>query len=81
VTREEFNSWAESPATRWVFRAIVRASELQKEEWDRVSWQDGSADPLVLHTLRTRADAYLGLIETPYERLCELNGEEPEEEA
>lgn len=79
MTREEFNTWAESPATQWVFRAIQRASVLQKEEWDRVSWQDGNADPLVLHTLRTRADAYEGLRETSYERFCELLDIEPKE--
>lgn len=81
MDKEAFQAWAESPATRWVFRAVERASELQKEEWDRVSWQQGQADPILLTELRTRADAYKGLIETPYERFCELLGEEPKEES
>lgn len=63
--------------TQWVFRAVSRAAELQKDEWLRLSWGQGEADPLLLCELRTRADAYLGLRETGYERWCELNGEDP----
>jgi hypothetical protein len=75
MTREDFESWVENPATQWVFRAVLNASRLQKEEWERASWDEGKADQLLLTELRTRADAYLGIAETPYERFCELNGE------
>ncbi|MDB5584305.1 MAG: hypothetical protein JWR80_9481 [Bradyrhizobium sp.] len=79
MTAEEFQAWAENPVTKWVFKAVKRASELQKDAWDKASWDEGEADPLLLTELRARADAYLAIVETPYERMCELNDEEPKE--
>lgn len=76
MTRDDFEAWAESPVTQWVFRAVRNAAQLQKEDWDRRSWENGEADPLALVELRARADAYSAIAETPYERMCELNGEE-----
>lgn len=54
-----------------------RGSEAQKSEWLARSWQGGEADPLTLCELRTRADAYLAIEETAYERWCELHGVDP----
>jgi hypothetical protein len=44
------------------------------------SWAKGEADPELLIELRTRADAYLALVETEYEQWCEALGEPPQDE-
>jgi hypothetical protein len=62
-----------------VFAAIDDAAAAQRDAWIEKSWEGGQADPRELIELRTRADAYRGLIETPYERWAELNGVEPVE--
>ena len=79
MTREEFEAWVESPATQWVFRAVTAGAEAQKGHWLSTSWEGGVADQSALIELRSRADAYMALVETPYERFCELLGVEPKE--
>lgn len=76
-TSEEFLQWRDHPVTKWAFRAVQAAAEAQKAGWLTQSWEANNPDPLVLCELRTRADAYLALYETPYEMWCELNGQEP----
>lgn len=79
MTREEFESWAESPATQWVFEAIKAAAEMQKEHWLSISWEGEVADQRELDRAKVRADAYMALVETPYERFCQMMGVEPKE--
>lgn len=67
----------EHPVTKWVQEACQRASDAQKEEWDKVTWDGGQCDPLMLMELRTRADAYRALAETPYEGWCAVLEVEP----
>ena len=77
---EEFQAWRDHPLTRWVFLALERASEAQREDWLRRSWEAGEADPLALVELRTRADAYRAPFETTYEAFCEMLNETPRAE-
>lgn len=79
MTREEFEAWTESPATRWVFEAVKKAAQLQKEHWLSESWDGEVADQRELDRCKVRADAYLALVETPYERFCMMLGVEPKE--
>lgn len=74
---EEFTRWRDDRVTQWIFRAILSGAEANKAAWVQASWDNGAASPALLQELRTRADAYMALIETPYDGWCELNEEEP----
>lgn len=73
ITEDDFLIWREHPVTKWVFAAIERGAEAQREEWVRMSWDGGQSDPLALLSLRERADAYRALMDTCFERWSELN--------
>jgi hypothetical protein len=77
ITAEEFARWRDDRVTRWVFRAFAICADENKAEWITASWEQGVSNPLMLAELRTRADAYRAVIDTPYEAHCETNGDEP----
>lgn len=72
-TQDEFSAWADHPVTRYVAAAWEAAALAQREAWTDSSWNSGTADPLMLTELRTRADAYSAFLETGLERYVELN--------
>lgn len=80
MTRDQWESWLEHPATKVVFLAARSMSERQREAWISASWEAGHSDPLLLTELRSRADAYAALHETTYEQWCEAAGIEVEPE-
>lgn len=63
--------------TQWVLEVLRESANSHKAEWDRVSWEGGKSDPLLLCELRTRADAYRAIEETAYEGWCERAGVDP----
>jgi hypothetical protein len=75
-TAEEFARWRDDGVTQWVMRAVQTAAEQNKAAWMKASWENGAASPALLQELRTRADAYLALAESPYETWAEWNGDE-----
>lgn len=77
MTNEDFERWRDDAVTRWVFAAIEKAAEENKQTWLEASWNNGNANPAALNELRTRADAYRALIDTSFEGWCETLGEEP----
>ena len=81
ITKDEFQRWYENPVSKWVFAAVEQAALKQSEAWMEKSWGSGVADPYELVTLRTRADAYRALFETPFEQWQEMNGESDANEA
>lgn len=62
---EDFAQWCEHPMTRFVATAFAAAAEAQRRAWLARSWEHGEADQNKLTELRTRADAYLALLQTP----------------
>jgi hypothetical protein len=74
---EEFTRWRDDRVTQWVFRSFAMIADENKAEWITASWDNGVADPLFLAELRTRADAYRAIFETPYEAHCTTLGDEP----
>lgn len=70
VTAEEYQGWLEHPVSQWVLAALAKGSEAQKAHWTQMSWEQGTADPLLLNELRTRADAYRAISEASYEDWC-----------
>lgn len=74
---EEFSRWRDDPVTRWIFAAIAKGAEQNRDQWMQMSWEAGEANPLALTELRTRADAYRALTDTPYDGWCETHGESP----
>ena len=76
ITMDDFLRWRDNPVTQWVFEAAEKGALAQSEFWMDRSWGAGECDPLELHTLRARADAYRALHETPYERWVELHGDD-----
>jgi hypothetical protein len=77
-TRDEFKAWRDDPTTLFVFAALRRAREAQKEQWDAAAWDGGKNDDLLLTELRTRADAYASLEEGSYEDFCGWAEVEPD---
>ena len=75
MTKDDFQRWYDNPVTKWVFAAVEAAALKQSEAWLDTSWGTGNADPKELAVLRTRADAYRALFETPFEKWQEMNGE------
>lgn len=73
MTSEDFQTWLENPVTQWVFNSCRKAAELNRNHWNRESW-GGNVDPQLRLECATRADAYLALVETTYERWAEFNG-------
>ena len=77
---DDFARWRDDPVTRWVMEAHARIAEANKNEWVRVSWENGVANPAVLQALRVRADTYEAIVATTYEGYLETNGDEPRDE-
>lgn len=86
-TQEEWEAWKDHPISQWVFKALREGAQAQRQAWTDLSWgptlagQTPRPDPslsLDLLVLKTRADAYLAPEQTPYEALCEMNGDEPQ---
>lgn len=77
-TRDEFAAWRDEPVTQFVFAALRRAQQAQRDGWLVASWQGGDADGNLLTELRARADAYASLEEADYLAFCEWAGVEPE---
>lgn len=75
ITKDDFQRWNDNPVTKWVFAAVENAALKQSEAWMDMSWGNGVADPAELAVLRTRADAYRALFETPFEQWQQMNGE------
>jgi hypothetical protein len=79
ITPDEFQDWRDHPITQWVFEAIRKGAEAQRAAWIDASWGEGASwgesksDPMLLCELRTRADAYMALVDTPFERWSELH--------
>lgn len=76
-SREDFARWREDPVTRWVLQAHAEMAEQCRLQWLGISWDNGQANPGALSELRTRADTYLAITQTPYDGYCEALGEEP----
>lgn len=74
---EEFARWRDDRVTRWVFKALTTNMAECRDAWLSASWGNGTADPMLLTELRTRADANETLMATSYEGFCETNGDEP----
>lgn len=80
MTRDEFDIWLKDPVTKWIMAAVQNAAEADKAEWIRQSWDSGSADPMQLLELRTRASALTELQDNDFETWCSWNGEEVEQD-
>jgi hypothetical protein len=76
ISEEEFLAWFDDPVTQWVISACRRAADENKLAWVEASWESGTADPLLLMELRTRADAYLALAETQWAGWLKAHGED-----
>lgn len=76
-TLGEFLAWKEHPVSLWVFKALQESSDRQKAQWEAQSWGEGTANPLLLLELRTRADAYEAVEATEYDAFCVMNGHDP----
>lgn len=63
-SQDEFTAWCEHPVTRFVAAAYQFGAQKQRNAWDELSWDKGSADQNILTELRTRADAYMAFLET-----------------
>jgi hypothetical protein len=67
-TDEEFAAWCEHPVTQFVATAYYKATDKQREEWVRSTWNTSKADGQALAEKRleltTRADAYRAFLET-----------------
>lgn len=72
---EDFAAWCEHPVTRFVAAAYATSAKKQAEAWMAASWTCGEANPLLLMELRSRADAYNTLLETPLEQYAHVLGE------
>lgn len=73
ITEQDYEDWKSNPVTEWVLSAIKKAAYAQKDEWVSLSWDSGKCDLEQLNELRTRADAYMALVETSYERWAVIN--------
>jgi hypothetical protein len=74
---EDFARWRDDRVTRWVFAALATNADECREAWERASWTNGQANPLLLIELRTRADALRSLVDGSYDDFCGMNGDEP----
>lgn len=79
MKREDFHGWLTDPVTKWVFAAVKRAAEQEREEWIRQSWDEGKIDPMQLSELRTRANALTELCDNQFETWQLWNGEHDED--
>jgi hypothetical protein len=79
-TRDDFARWREDHVTRFILAAHRQIAEDNKAEWVRISWENGSANAVMLQELRTRADAYEAISATTYEGYCDALGEAPRED-
>lgn len=76
IKMEDYLRWRDNAVTQWIFAAFEKAALMQSDAWMERSWGAGTADPVELVELRTRADAYRSIFETPFEQLQLMNGEQ-----
>ena len=69
VNKEEFEAWKDNPITREVDRALVLWADKLKSDWMQRSWEEGSADALLLADLRARAEQCADLVDLNFETL------------
>jgi uncharacterized phage-associated protein len=67
ITAEEFAAWREDPVTQVVLKAHADMAEIQKAAWLAASWEGGDVNPVLLATLKTRAEAYSAIGECTFE--------------
>ncbi len=78
ISRDDFNTWRANPVTEWVFAGLERIAEAQRQHWIETSWEQGVCEPALMNELRVRADTAKAIIETEYERFCEVLEQEPQ---
>ena len=76
-SEDEFDAWKDDPVTQFVLGALAVAADEQKDEWVKATWGTGEANPILLHELRTRADAYRVIADSDYTAFCETLGLDP----
>jgi hypothetical protein len=54
ISKDEFDSWLESPVTRVVFDLFKEHMKKAEETWMAASWEKGRVDPVLLADLRAR---------------------------
>jgi len=70
---EDWEQWRNHPVTEWVLAALNKAASAQLDGWVAASWEAGESNPLLLTTLRTRADAYRALSEIALEDVRKMH--------
>lgn len=74
-TGDEFASWCHHPVTQFVAHCHQVAADKQKDAWEEISWNAGSANLELLIELKTRADAYLAFLQTRREQYVDIIGQ------
>jgi flavorubredoxin len=57
-TYEEYSAWCRHPVTAYVATALTELGDKFQSEWNELSWNSESHDPLVLVRYRALAEAY-----------------------
>lgn len=80
ITRDEFQTWAEHPITRWVFGGLRVQSELLKQEWIEGAWNQDMLDPVEKTRTHARWDIMNQIADISYEDACAYTGQSPADE-
>jgi hypothetical protein len=67
IEKEDFDAWRDNIVTQAVFAHVKALVEQAKEKWLHVSWEGGTADPLMLADLRARAEIASDLVALTFE--------------
>lgn len=77
ISEEAFAEWCDHPCTKFVAASHAAMVRAQKAAWDQSSWDGGTADPLWLLELRTRADCYQGFLDAGWRQHAANLTEQP----
>ena len=67
IDKDDFDIWLAHPVTLHVFDLLTRKAAEAKRAWEIASWEQGSADPLLLADLRARAELLTDITELEHE--------------
>jgi hypothetical protein len=67
IEKEDFDAWRDNPITQAVMKRVSAIAEEAKQHWLAISWEGGSADPLILADLRAKATIANDLVNLKHE--------------
>ena len=69
IEPDEYEAWTEHPITKLVIAELKKLADDRRDLWMLTSWNTGDSDPNKLAMLRGQAEAFMFLVDAPFEKV------------